>query len=97
MGADRSPSATPRSFRIGADRVVACVDQDRDVVGCSRGRGRDECELVAQITWVLDDADNRPAKAVEGKSLPELEPEDLCDTVGDGDLVAAFRVAASAE
>ncbi len=85
------------SFQEGADRVVACVDQDRDVVGCSRGRGRDECELVAQVTWVLDDADNRPAMAVEGKCLPELEPEDRCDSVGDGHLVAAFRVAASPE
>ena len=63
------PAALGASLEEGEDRVVACVDQDRDEVGCSRGRGRDKRELVAQITWVLDDADNRPVKAIEGKSL----------------------------
>ena len=91
------PVALGGSLEEGADRVVACVDQDRDVVGCSRGSGGDECELVAQITWVLDDADSGPSAAIESQRLPDLEPEERGHPVGDGYLVAAFGVGASLE
>ena len=67
------------------------------MVRCPGGRRGDERELVAQIAWVLDDADDGPAMAVEGKRLPELEPEDRGHAVGDGDLARACRIAASAE
>ena len=86
-----------RKASTGVDRFGAGVDQDRDVVRCSRGRGGDEGELVAQVAWVLDDADDGSATAVEGKRLPELESEERGHAVGDGDLVGACRVAASAE
>ena len=64
------PVAAGGPIREGVDRVGVGVDQDRDLVRCSRGRGGDEGELVAQITWVLDDADDGPATAVEGQSAP---------------------------
>ena len=88
--ADRSP--TFASAKASTD-AGAGVDQHRDVVRCSRGRGGDEGELVAQIAWVLDDADDGPAAAVEVKRLPELEPEDRGHAVGDRDLAGAFRIA----
>ena len=67
------------------------------MIRSSRGRRRDERELVAQVTWVLDDADDRPATAVEGKRLPDLEPQERSHAIGDGDFVGCVRVAASAE
>ena len=73
------------------------LDENRDAVGRPRGCGRDEGELVGQITWVLDDADDGPAMAVEGQRIPDLEREQVGDTVGDGDLTRTHRVAAPAE
>ena len=96
--ADRSPAfALHEGVDPGVDRFGAGIDQHRDLVRCPGGRGRDERELVAQIAWVLDDADDGPAAAVEGERLPELEPEDRGHAVGDGDLARACRVAASAQ
>ena len=79
------------------DRFGAGVHQHRDVVRCSRERRGDKCELVAQIAWVLDDADDGPPMAVERKCLPELEAEDSGHAVGDGDLARPVRIAASSE
>ena len=76
------------------DRPESRVDQDRDGVAAPRGRGRDQGELVAQLTGVLDDADDGPATAVEGQRLSDLEREEVGHTVGDGDLAGALRVAA---
>ena len=81
----------------GAHRAVVGVDEDRDPIRPSRGRGGDERELVAQVTWVLHDADDRPATAVEGNRLPDLEPHERGHAVGDGNFVGSVRVAASAE
>ena len=81
----------------GVHRAGVGVDEDRDVIRPSRGRGGDEGELVAQIAWVLDDADDRPATAVEGKRLPDLEPQERGHAVGDGNFAGSVRVAASAE
>ncbi len=49
----------------GVDRAFAGVNQNRDVVGRPRGRGRYQRELVTQLARVLDDADDRPPTAVE--------------------------------
>ncbi len=81
----------------GVHRAGVGVDEDRDVIRSSCRRGGDERELVAQIAWVLDDADDRPATAVEGKRLPDLEPQERGHAVGDGSFVGSVRVAASAE
>ena len=91
--ADRFPSS---SNKPRTDAGVG-VDEDRDEIRSPRGRGGDKGELVAQITWVLDDADDRPATAVEGKRLPDLEPEERGHAVGDGNFVGSVRVAASVE
>ena len=40
-------------------------------------RGGDERELVAQLARVLDDADDRPAPAVERQGRADLEPQEL--------------------
>ena len=81
----------------GVNRAGVGVDEDRDPIRPSRGRGGDKGELVAQIAWVLDDADDRPATAVEVERLPDLEPEERGHAVGDGNFVGSVRVAASAE
>src|SRR5215211_6449101 len=81
----------------GADRVGAGVDQDRRLVRRSRRRGGDEGELVAQITWVLDDADDGPATPVESQRVPELESEQCGHAVRDGDLARASREATAEE
>ena len=81
----------------GVHRAGVGVDEDRDVIRSSRGRGGDQRELVAQVTWVLDDADDRPATAVEGNRQPDLEPQERGHAVGDGYFVGSARVAASAE
>ena len=91
--ADRFPELVDE----GVHRAGVGVDEDRDAIRSSRGRGGDQRELVAQIAWVLHDADDRPATAVEGKRLPELEPKERGHAVGDGSFVGSVRVAASAE
>ena len=83
---EAEPGAGRGPVHERVDRVGVGVDQDRRVVRCSRGRGRDEGELVAQVTWVLDDADDGPATAVEGQRIPDLESEERGHAVGDGDL-----------
>ena len=65
--------------------------------GAPADEGETRANSSLSSTWVLDDADDGPAPAVEGESLPELEPEERRHAVGDGDLAGAFRVAASAE
>ena len=63
----------------------------------ARRRGWDERELVAQFARVLDDAHDRPGPAVDSQVGPDLDPQQLGDAVGDGDLAGAGRVAAAAE
>ena len=80
----------------GLARHGVRLDEHGDPVR-ARGRGRDESELVAQLSRVLDDADDRPSSPVECQGRSDLQSQGLCDAVGDGDLVGAGRVAASAE
>ena len=63
----------------------------------ARGRGGDERELVAELARVLDDADHGAATAVERQRRADLEPQQLSDTVGDGDLTVGRRIAAPAD
>jgi hypothetical protein len=94
---EAEPGAVRGPIHEGVERVGVGVDQDRHVVRCSRGRRGDQGELVAQITWVLDDADDSPATAVEGQRIPDLESEERGHTIGDGDPARALRVATSEE
>ena len=90
----------PAGLLTGAeavDRFGVRVDQKRDGVGRSCGRGRDKGELVGQLTGVLDDADDGPATAIEGQRLSDLEREEVGHTVRDGYLPGALRVNALAE
>jgi hypothetical protein len=59
----------------GLERLVTYVGHDDHVVRCERGRGRDEREFVAELTRVLDDADDGPAPAVESQRIADLEPQ----------------------
>ena len=63
----------------------------------TRGRGRDERELVAQLARVLDDADDRPSPPVERQDRSHPQSQRRRDPVRDGHLVGAGRIAASAE
>ena len=61
------------------------------------GRGGHESELFAQLARVLDDAHDGPSFTVQRQGRPDLDPQELRNPVGDGDLAGALRVAALAE
>ena len=73
------------------------VDQNRDGSGAPADAGETRANSSVRSTWVLDDADDGPATAVEGQRIPDLEREEVGHTVGDGDLPGTHRVAAPAE
>jgi hypothetical protein len=80
----------------GVERRGARLDEHGDPVR-AHGRGRDESELVAQLRRVLDDAHDNPLTPVESQRRPDVEPEEIGDTVGDGDLVGRRWVAPPAD
>src|SRR6185503_11467040 len=50
-----------------------------------------------EIEWVLDDANNSPTPPVEIERRPQLDVEELGQTLGEGDLARHGRVAAITE
>ena len=70
----------------GAELLSARVDENGDVLRRPGGRRGDESELVAEIEWVLDDADDGPTPPVEIERRPELHVQELGHTLGEGDL-----------
>ena len=69
----------------------ARVDENRDVLRRRGGRRGDESELVAEIEWVLDDADDGPTLPVETERRPELHVQELGHTLAEGDLAGPGR------
>ena len=81
----------------GAELLFARVDQNGDVLRRRGRRSGDESELVTEIEWVLDDADDGPTPPVEIERRPQLHVQELGHTLGEGDLAGPGRVAATAE
>ncbi len=76
---------------------MARVGENGDVLRRPRQQRGDEGELVAEIEWVLDDADDGPPPPVVIERPPSLHVPELRHTLGEGDLSRPGRVAATLE
>jgi hypothetical protein len=81
----------------GVDRLGARSDEDGYVVRRANGRRRDQRELITEAARVLDDADDGPALATEGKRGADPDVQKLGYPVCHRDLAGADGVTAPPE